>query len=295
MAGTIAFIGTGNMGEPMARNLLRAGFSLRVFNRTAARAGALAAEGAEIAPSATAAARDAPVVITMLSDDAALEEMTLGGRGIAQAMDQGAVHVSMSTVSAETSRKIAAAHEEWSGRFVAAPVFGRPDAAAARKLWICTSGAEPAKQSARPILEALGQGVFDFGSDPGAANIVKLCGNFLILAATEAIAEALALGEKSGLPRQALADFYGQTMFACPVYQNYGRIVANRSYEPAAFRMRLGLKDARLIRDAAEQALVPMPLADLLVGRVIASLARGRDGIDWSGIELAVAESAALK
>ena len=156
-------------------------------------------------------------VITMVAHDAALEEIVLGENGIGRALGPGGVHLSMSTVSPNTTRKLALWHAEHGSTYLAAPVFGRPEAAAARKLWICISGPTAAKQTVQPVLEALSQGVHDFGEEADAANVVKLAGNFLILSAIEALAEAFALGEKNHVDRGALANFFGQTIFACPI------------------------------------------------------------------------------
>lgn len=289
-----AFIGLGNMGAPMARNLLDAGFAVTVFNRSPAPAERLAGAGAKLAATSSAAVTPGGTVLTMLANDAALDAVTLGETGFADRLGEGGLHISLSTVSPETSRRLAQEHARRGSLFLAAPVFGRPEAAQARKLWICQSGPAAAKARARPLLEALGQGIHDFGDEPGAANVVKLCGNFLILSAIEALAEALTLATKNGIDRRALAAFLGQTIFACPVYQNYGRIVAERAFEPAGFRLELGMKDVRLVRDVAEDAAVPMPLADLLHARILSGLAKGRAELDWTAMELSVAEDAGL-
>ncbi|MDB5935222.1 MAG: putative 3-hydroxyisobutyrate dehydrogenase [Massilia sp.] len=290
----IGFIGLGNMGAQMARNLLEAGYKVTVFNRTRQRAEALAASGAVIAASPQAAVVPGGIVVTMLANDLALQSVALGEDGFLDALGKEGLHISMSTVSPETSRKLAQEHARRGSHFLAAPVFGRPEAAAARKLWICQSGTAAAKQRAKPVLEVLGQGIHDFGDDPDAANVVKLAGNFLILSAIEALAEALALAQKNGVDRTALATFFGQTIFACPVYQNYGRILAAREFEPPGFALKLGMKDVRLVRDAAEAALVPMPLADLLHAKLLSALAKGRGELDWTAIELSTAEDAAI-
>ncbi len=291
---TVGFIGLGSMGAHMARNLLEAGFTLTVFNRTAARAEPLVACGALLAASPRDAVKPGGVVVTMLANDLALESVALGDDGFIDALGQGGLHISMSTVSPEISRKLAAEHARHGSLFLAAPVFGRPEAAAAKKLWICQSGSAAAKQRAKPVLEELGQGIHDFGEDPGAASVVKLSGNFLILSAIEALAEALALAQKNGVDRAALASFFGQTIFACPVYQNYGRILAAREFEPPGFALELGMKDARLVRDAAEAVQVPMPVADLLHARLLTALAKGRGNLDWTAIELSTAEDAGI-
>lgn len=279
----------------MARNLVAGGFEVTVFNRSRQRAEALIADGAKVADTPAAAVAAGGVVVTMLANDAALEAVSLGTEGFAQRLGKGGLHISMSTVSPETSRKLAAAHAELGSHYLAAPVFGRPEAAAAKKLWICQSGAAAAKARAKPVFEALGQGVHDFGDDPGAANVVKLSGNFLIFSAVEALAEALALAEKNGIDRNAVAGFLDQTIFACPIYQNYGRLIAKRAYEPAGFKLELGMKDIRLVRDLAEAASLPMPVADLLHARLLSGLAKGRGHLDWTAIELSCAEDGAIE
>jgi 3-hydroxyisobutyrate dehydrogenase-like beta-hydroxyacid dehydrogenase len=291
----IGFVGLGAMGAPMARNLLAAGFAVTVFNRTRGRADELAQLGATVADTPAASVAPGGVVVSMLSNDAALEEVTLGSNGLAGRLDAGGLHISMSTVSPATSRALAKAHADHGSQLLLAPVFGRPEAAAARKLWVCVSGADDAKARARPVLQALGQGIHDFGKEAGAANVVKLSGNFLILAAVEALAEALAFAEKNGVARDALAGFFGETILACPIYQNYGRILAQRKFEPAGFKLELGMKDVRLVRGVAEDAQIPMPLADLLHARLLAALAKGRGHMDWTAIELSSAEDGGME
>lgn len=291
----LAFIGLGSMGAPMARNLLGAFPLLSAYNRNRDRVGPLVEAGATLAASPKEAVCPGGVVVTMVANDADLREVTLGSHGFAQSLGTGGLHISMSTVSPETSRLLAAEHAHHGSLFLSAPVFGRPEAAAAKKLWICQSGPEEAKARAKPVLRASGQDIHDFGEDPGAANVVKLSGNFLILPAVEAMGEALALAQKSGIDRDALAAFWGETIFGCPIYQNYSRLLAKRRYEPAGFKLELGLKDVRLVREVAEHATQPMPLADLLHERLLISLAKGRAGIDWTGIELVTAEAAGLR
>lgn len=294
MTDTVGFIGLGRMGEPMAMNLLAAGFAVRVWNRDAAKAKPLAEAGATVARNPREAAAPGGIVVTMVSDDRALHEVTAGNDGFGQALGSG-VHLSMGTVSPDASRRLAALHAGLGGGYVAAPVFGRPDAAAAKKLWICTSGPAAAKARVRPVLDAMGQGVYDFGDAPHAANVVKLAGNFLIMGAIEALAEAAALGQKHGIEREQLLGMFGETVFGCPVYRNFGRIVAREQYEPAGFRMALGLKDVNLVLDAAAAVQAPMPLASLLYDRLLSGVARGRADMDSSAIGLAVSEAAGLK
>ena len=292
MPETIAVVGLGGMGSGATRRLLETGHRVMVWNRTMEKAMPLVELGAEAAGTPGEAASGAGIVITFVADDAALEEVVLGPEGVAARLGPGAVHLSMSTISPETARRLVEAHRQQGGAYVAAPVFGRPDAAAAGQLWIVTSGAAEAKAKARPILEALGQGVHDFGDDPVAAHVVKLAGNFLIAAATEAMAEAYTLGEKCGLDRMQLAEFFGASLFPSRIYQHYGRLVAEHRYEPPGFKLKLGLKDMRLVLGAADAHDMPMPLASLLHDRLLALAAQGHGEIDWTGIGLAVARDA---
>lgn len=289
---TIGFIGLGSMGRPMAANLRSAGYDVLAFNRTREKSESFAKEGGRAVERPRDAAR-AGIVVSMVADDRALEEVVEGSGGVLDGLPPGGLHVSMSTVSPAAARRLAARHAERGCGYVAAPVFGRPDAAAARKLWICSSGAERGR--ARPLLDALGQGVFDFGDDPGAANVVKLSGNFLIAAALEAMAEAFALCEKNGIDRSAAASLFSSTLFACPIYRNYGDAVAAQRYSPAGFRLALGAKDMALVLGAARESGAPMPTASLVHDRLLASVGRGRGDLDWAGLALAVSEDAGLR
>jgi 3-hydroxyisobutyrate dehydrogenase-like beta-hydroxyacid dehydrogenase len=295
MSETLGLIGLGNMGQPIATNLLRAGYKLRVYNRTAEKAAPLVAEGAIATSHPAEVAEPGAVVFTMLADDKALEDVCLRERSFVERLGPGGIHVSMSTIAPATARRLADHHAKYKVAYVAGPVFGRPDAAAAKRLWICFSGPEPAKKRIQPILAAFTQGRFDFGEDSSAANVAKLCGNFLIAAAIEALSEALTLAEKNGLHRKQVSDMVGQTLFACPVYQGYGRHIAEHDYLPAGFRLALGLKDINLALGAAASSQTPMPLASLLRDRWLSGIAKGRADLDWSAVALGVAEDAGLK
>lgn len=295
MSETIGFIGLGHMGVPMATNLIRAGFSLRVYNRTPKRAAPLTTLGARQVFRPCDAVEPGGIVITMVSNDEALDEVVLGEDGILDILDSRGVHLSMSTVSPALSRKLATLHGRRGSMYLAAPVFGRPEAAAAQKLWVALSGAKAGKDRVQPILQALAQGTFDFGENAVAANVVKLAGNFLIVSALEAMAEAFALAEKNGVDRHKTADMLVQTIFACPIYQNYGKAIANQVYEPAGFKLSLGFKDVSLALDAAGNAKVPMPFGSLLYDRLLTSIAKGREDMDWTALALAVSEDAGLR
>ena len=294
MSETIGFVGLGSMGLPMAANLIESGYKLRVYNRTAQKAHSLVQKGAEVANSPAEVVEPGGIVITSLANDQALEEVVLGENGISSKLGTDGIHLSMSTVSPATAQKLAQ-HQQQGSHYLAAPVFGRPDAVVARKLWICLSGNGAAKERVRPVLDKLGQGVFDFGEEAGAANVVKIAGNFLIIAAIEAMAEAFTLAEKNGIDRTQIANLFGQTLFACPIYQNYGRAIATQQYEPAGFKLSLGLKDVTLALQTAQESQMPLPIASLLHDRLIAAVAKGKGDIDWTGLALSISEEAGLK
>lgn len=294
MSELIGFIGLGSMGEPMASNLLKAGYTLRVYNRTPSKAASLVNQGAKLVSHPRDLAEPGGTVITMLSDDRALEAVVAGDNGLLARLGRGGMHLSMSTVSPAMARNLAERHQRYGVAYLAAPVFGRPEAAAARKLWICLSGPQSAKQRVQPVLNVLGQAVYDFGEDPGAANVVKLSGNFLIASAIEAMAEAMTLAEKNGIDRARIADMLGQTLFACPVYQNYGKAIAQERYTPAGFKLSLGLKDIDLVLQTAASSKMPMPLANLLHDRFVSALAKGREELDWAALALGASEDAGL-
>ncbi len=290
----IGFVGLGNMGEPMASNLLKAGYALRLYNRTPSKATSLVNQGATLVSHLRDVAEPGGIVITMVSDDRGREDVVAGDKGLLERLGSDGVHLSMSTVSPATSRKLAEQHQRYRVAYLAAPVFGRPEAAAARKLWICLSGPRAAKDRVQPMLSALGQAVFDFGEDPGAANVVKLAGNFLIASAIEAMAEAMTLAEKNGIDRAMLIDMLAQTMFACPIYQNYGKAIVQEDYKPARFRLSLGLKDIDLVLQTAASSKTPMPLASMLRDRFISAMAKGREELDWAAFALGASEDAGL-
>lgn len=295
MAETLGFIGLGNMGEPIAANLLAAGHALRVYNRTPAKAAPLVAKGAALAKQPAEVASPGGIVFTMVADDRAIEDLCLSPGSFVEKLGPGGIHVSISTISPAVARRLAEHHAKHKVEYVASPVFGRPEAAAAKKLWVCTSGHAAPKARVRPLLEAIGQGIFDFGEDAGAANVVKLCGNFMIASAIETISESLALAEKNGIDKNAIADLFGKTLFACPIYQGYGKSIAAEKFEPAGFRLALGFKDVSLALATATESEVPLPIASLLHDRYLAAIAKGRGDMDWTAVALGVSEDAGIK
>ena len=200
----------------------------------------------------------------------------------------------MGTVSPTAARRVADHHAQFGVSYVAGPVFGRPEMAAAGKLLICVSGPEDACKRAEPVLGALGQGVFYFGADAGAANVAKLTGNFLIACMVEALSEAAAFAEKDGVDKEKVLGMLTQTLFGCPIHQNYERVILDRRWNPPGFRLRLGLKDLGLVLQTAREAEVPMPLAALAHGRLLSGVARGWGDLDFTATAMSVAADAGL-
>jgi 3-hydroxyisobutyrate dehydrogenase-like beta-hydroxyacid dehydrogenase len=287
------FIGLGNMGQAMARNLIKAGHELTVYNRTRSRAHELAGEGAVVAASVAEACAPG-VVMTMLADDIAVEEATFGKERILGALPAGGVHVSCSTISIALARRLAESHIHRGQDFVAAPVFGRPLAAAVAKLVVVAAGPSGALERCRPLFEAIGYQLFVLGSEAAAATALKLGGNFLIASMLEALGEAFALMRKSGVSPAQFLEIVNGLLFKSPVYENYGKIVLEEKFQPAGFTMRLGLKDVRLILAAGEGAGVPLPLASLIRDHLISGIARGHGELDWSAVSKLIAADAGL-
>jgi 3-hydroxyisobutyrate dehydrogenase-like beta-hydroxyacid dehydrogenase len=289
----VGFIGIGNMGLGMAGSLLKAGHELTVYNRTPDKAKPLAEKGAHMAASVAGACKG-DVVITMLADDSAVESVVFGDAGILANSSKGAIHISSSTMSVALADKLTAEHAKNGQGFVSAPVFGRPEAAAAAKLFIVAAGATDAVDACMPLLEAMGQRTFRFGEKPSNANLVKISGNFMISSTIETLSEAMALVAKGGLEQHQYLDFLTSTLFNAPIYKTYGTLIADKKFKPAGFSAALGLKDTRLALAAGEALRVPLPLANLVRDRFLTLLARGDETIDWSAISQLAAEDAGL-
>lgn len=290
----VGFIGLGNMGSGMAATLLKTGHELTVYNRTPQKAKLLTEKGATVAPT-VADACNGDVVITMLSDDAALESVVFGGAGIVNNLPKGAMHVSCSTISVSLADKLTAEHAQRGQRFVSAPVFGRPEAAASAKLFIVAAGAMDAVDACAPLLDAMGQRTFRFGEKPSSANLVKISGNFMISSTIEMLSEAMALVSKAGLDQHEYLNFLTSTLFAAPIYKTYGTLIADKKFKPAGFAVPLGFKDLHLALAAGDALRVPLPLANLVRDRFLRLLARGDETIDWSAISRLAAEDAGLE
>ncbi|AGB72367.1 MULTISPECIES: NAD(P)-dependent oxidoreductase [Rhizobium] len=289
----VGFLGLGQMGSAMATNLIKAGHEVTVYNRSRDKAEALAGEGAKVAAT-VADACGGEAVFTMLAHDDALSAVVHGDGGVLASLGKGAVHISASTISVAMSERLTREHAAAGQHFVAAPVFGRPEAAAAAKLFVAAAGAPDAIQSVTPLFNAIGQRTFILGEEPKAANLVKLSGNFLIASVIESLGEAMALVEKGGIDRHAYLDLLTSTLFNAPVYKTYGGLIADRKFQPAGFTAPLGQKDIRLALAAGEALNVPLPLASLLRDRFLNLLAHGGEELDWSAIGALAAKDAGL-
>ena len=292
MSEKITFLGLGNLGMPIAESLIKSGFELTVWNRTKSKADPLAALGAKVVTTPLEAITPGGIVFSVLADDAAVEEIF--SIELIEKLGEGGIHVSMSTIAPETARQLAKIHSWSKVSYVAAPIFARPEAVVAKVGNICVSGNPEARERIKPILQTFVKGLYDFGDDPGAANVVKLAGNFMIAASLEMMGEAFTMAEKNGIPRQDIYEMLTQTLFAAPVFQNYGKIVAQQVYEPVAFRLPLGLKDINLTLKTASDVHVPMPMADLIRNRFISAIARGRDNLDWGALAQGASDDAGL-
>lgn len=277
------FIGLGAMGRPMAGNLLRSGQPLIVWNRTLAASRELADLGAELASSPAEAAR-VDVLFTMLADDAVIREIVLEG-GVLDALAPGSVHVNMATASVAFAQELASLHAQRGIGYVAAPVLGRVDVAAAGKLNILAAGSEQLLDQIQPLLDILGQKTWYFGEAPEQANAVKIAANFSIACAIEAMGESAALARSHGVPAASFLALLSQTLFAgSPVYQGYGTMIAEERYTPAGFKLPLGLKDIQLALDAGHAIRQPLPFASVLRDNLLEAIAQGDAELDWAAL-----------
>jgi 3-hydroxyisobutyrate dehydrogenase-like beta-hydroxyacid dehydrogenase len=280
----IGFIGLGQMGTGIASNLIKAGHSVTVYNRTRSRAEALKPLGAVVADTPAQAASAVDVIMTMLADDHAVEEVFFGADGALQSLPPGATHTSLSTISVALSRRLVKEHGDRKQHYISSPVFGRPEVAAAGKLFVVIAG--PADQLDRHTLlfDVIGQRTFRVGDDPVAANVVKLAGNFMISTVIESLAESFSLVRKYGIPAETFLEVMTGSLFGAPIYKNYGAIIASDNFDNVGFALPLGFKDNRLVIAAAEAANVPLPLASLVHDRFVAAIAQGLANADWSAI-----------
>ncbi|HLH41190.1 MAG TPA: NAD(P)-dependent oxidoreductase [Bryobacteraceae bacterium] len=287
----IAFLGLGKMGAGMARNLIRAGHELTLYNRSIEKAREIT--GARVADSPAEACRDAEAAISMLADDHAVEVVVCGDRGIAAGLPEGAAHICSATISTAMARRLTALHENRRQAYLSAPVFGRPQAAEAKKLIVVPAGSRERIEKFEPLFEAIGGATFIAGSEPWQANAVKLCGNFMIASMLEAFSEAFATLRKAGVDPGKFLEIVN-ALFQSPVYANYGQLIVEEKFEPAGFALKLGLKDVRLVLQTAEEMASPMPLASAIRDRFLEAMAHAQAEMDWSSVAKSAARQAGL-
>jgi len=291
LQGSIGFVGLGQMGRPMAARIQQAGFPLRVWNRT--RKEAVEIGGATICDRPRDAAGGAEIVVSSLADDRAVEEVVLGADGVLAGLGAGAIHVGTSTISYALATRLGEAHAARGTHFVAAPVLGRPDAAAQGQLWLLTGGDAGAVARCQPVLAAIGRGQVHLGSAPQAA-LGKIVANFMIAGTIELLGEATALAAKGGIPPADLVGMLTGTLFGSPIVSGYCARIAGGAYEPAGFRMALGLKDVELALSAGRDLRAPLPVAGVVREHIVEALARGRESWDWAGIAGVIHQAAGL-
>ncbi len=281
------------MGSAMAQNLLSAGHQVTVYNRSEEKTQTLVKAGAAAAKSAAEASRGAEIVFSMLANDEALEALALGSDGILTGLDGKGVHVSCSTISVRLARKLADEFDKAGRSFLSCPVFGRPDAAASKKLVIAAGGDAKLIEKVRPALEAMSRAVYVAGDEPWQANLFKLCGNFMLSSMVETFGEAFATLRKAGADHRQFYEVITD-VFASPVYKNYGNIILEEKYDPAAFFLKLGFKDLRLVLEAAQDLSVPMPIGSVVRDQYLSALAHGQEKLDWASVAKVPARNAGL-
>ncbi len=278
----VGFVGLGGMGSAMASRLVGAGHRVRVWNRSPEKVQALVKQGAEAA-AAVGDLADAEVIVSMLAEDDVVREVFLRG-GLLAKLRKDTIHVNMATVSVALVRELVALHQERGVVYIAAPVLGRPDAAAAGKLNILVAGPGEAIGVVQPLFDVLGQKTWRFGERPEQANAVKIAANLTLACAIEAMGEAAQLVKSHEVAPGDFLEMLTGSLFACPAYKTYSSMIAEERFSPAGFKARLGLKDVRLALSAGEAARVPLPFASVVRDNFLDSLAHGEGDEDWSVI-----------
>lgn len=291
----VGFIGMGRMGQGMARRVLDAGNDLVVYNRTPSKAEDLRAAGATVVDSIAAVTQDRDAVITMVTDDAAIEAIALGEGGLITALPDGGIHLAMGTHSVAMTRAIAASHSEANQVFVAAPVLGRPDRAAAGELGIMPAGPADAVARLQPLLEVMGRRIFPAGDQPEAAAAIKIAHNFILGCAIEVMGEGMSLVRKYGVEPLVLHQVLTEGIFGSPAYQIYGDIIVNEAYDNVGFTTLIGLKDANLALAAAEAVQVPLPSVNVWRDRLLGAIAHGDGERDWAVVAREQARASGLE
>lgn len=285
----IGFIGLGNLGTPIAENILEKTRQLFVYNRTASKAQPVVEKGAILCSSIKELVEKCDVVFSVVSDDAALNEITKDSNGIAQNLREDGIHISVSTILPSTAKELSLVHKQFNNHYIAAPVMGRPEAARAGKLNFLVSGEQAIIETIKPLLQhAGGIGIWEFGNETQAANVAKLCTNFLIVSAIESMAEGINLAKKSGVDSAAWISMITQTLFAAPVYINYSKILLKEMFQPAGFALKLGLKDVNLVMQQSTEVNAEMPIGKLMQQRLYECVENGLGDHDWTAVALAL-------
>ncbi len=279
----IAFVGLGNMGSGMASSIVRAGFDLRVWNRTASKMAPLQELGAETASSIRDAVEGADLVFTSLMDDGSVLDALNGDEGMLEGLARNAVHVCLTTVSPTLADSLKGIHEQHGSEFVMCPVLGRPDAAADGSLIALLAGSASGADKAAPVIESFTQMVFLLGAEPRHAAVLKLCLNYAVISNIELMSEVYACAEKSGLDLEQVEGFF-RTLYGFPVLHMYAEKIRNRAFSDGGFKMTGGLKDIRLMLDSASQLGTSFDIGQIIESKMDEALTLGYEELDWSAI-----------
>lgn len=284
------FIGLGNLGQVMAENLVEAGRQIHIYNRSPEKMEPFENK-AVLHTSIASLAKACNIIVSIVSDDKAVEAISFGEEGLLENLKPGSVHVCLSTIAPSTSENLARTYNNRQIDYITATVIGRPEAARGRNITVCVSGVSAHKDEVIKVLKDLGGNkMYDFGPNPRSAAVVKVCNNFLIISAIEAMGEALNLAERAGADSIAFYQMITETLFAAPIYKNYGKIILDKSYNVGGFTSQLGLKDTKLALSLAEEVSTPLPLADLIKNRFLINHNRGRNEWDWTSIVQVIKE-----
>lgn len=287
----VGFLGLGAMGTGMALRLIKAGHRVCVWNRSPEKVQELVAQGASEAKTPQEVAQ-ADAIITMLADDDAIASVVLAG-GLLETVPSHTVHIVMATISVAFAKELEKLHAARGLAYVAAPVMGRPDVAAAGELNILAAGKPEQIQKIQPLLDAMGKATWTIGDAPHKANVVKLGMNFLLASAIESMSEVIALARRNNVAPEKVVEVLSNTLFAAPAYKVYGAAILDGTFKPG-FKLPLGLKDMRLVLAASEQSSAPMPIAGLLRDNFVDAIAHGDADKDWAAISKVALRRAGL-
>jgi 3-hydroxyisobutyrate dehydrogenase-like beta-hydroxyacid dehydrogenase len=288
----IGFIDLGQMGTAIAERLIKAGHELTVWNRSPGPAQALAAQGA-VAAKHPVETLQGDVLFSMLANDQAMQEVGLDSTLLDKAA-KGLVHANLATISPAFARALAAAHESRGLGYLATPVYARPDMVRAGQMVVVAAGLNEDFAKVEPLLSEIGRRTIRLGDEPEKANLFKIAGNFMIMSAVETMGETFALLKKGGVDANLFLETMTEGLFSAPIYKNYGKQILNQAYEPAGFYLWLGLKDSTLVRDAAKELGVPMPVLDLVRAQYEEAMKKGWKDKDWASIAQLSLEKAGL-